>query len=47
LTRAKQIPGYSGHVGGKNLEHMDEIIENFVPFSVLRTVQPKEPEPNL
>lgn len=46
LTRAKQIPGYSGHVGGKNLEQMDEIIENFVPFSVLRTVQPKEPEPN-
>lgn len=46
LTRAKQIPGYSGCIGGKNVDSMDDVIEKFEPFTVLRTIQPKEPEPN-
>ena len=45
--RGNQLPGYSGHIGGKNLQHMDDIIEKFEPLTVLRTKQPKEPEPNL
>ncbi|CAF0704702.1 unnamed protein product [Brachionus calyciflorus] len=44
--RGNHLPGYSGHIGGKNLQHMDDVIEKFTPFTVLRTQQPKEPEPN-
>lgn len=46
LKRAKQIPGYSGHISGKNTHYMDDVIETFEPFTVLRTVQPKLTDPN-
>jgi hypothetical protein len=41
------MPGYSGHIGGKNMEYKDDVLVNFQPHTVLRTQQPKEPEPNL
>ena len=44
--RANHLPGYSGHVGGKDLHGMDDVIQKFEPFTVLRTKQPKEPEAN-
>lgn len=44
--RGNQLPGYGGHIGGKNLESMDDVIQKFEPFTVLRTQQPKESEPN-
>lgn len=44
--RGNQLPGYGGHIGGKNLQSMDDVIEKFEPLTVLRTQQPKEPEPN-
>ena len=33
-------------MGGKNLQSMDDVIEKFEPFTVLRTIQPKEPAAN-
>lgn len=44
--RGNHLPGYGGHIGGKNLESMDDVIHKFEPFTVLRTQQPKEPEAN-
>lgn len=46
--RGNHIPGYAGHIGavGYNLHQMDDVIEKFQPLTVLRTQQPKEPEPN-
>jgi len=46
LKRAGQIPGYSGTIGGENIIKMDDVIENFSPFTVLRNNQPKPCEPN-
>lgn len=44
--RGNHLPNYGGHIGGKNIESMDDVIEKFEPFTCLRTQQPKEPEPN-
>lgn len=44
--RGNQLPNYGGHIGGKNLQSMDDVIEKFEPFTCLRTVKPREAEPN-
>jgi hypothetical protein len=45
--KADHLPGYCGSIGGVNIEYMDDVIEKFNPTTVLRTVQPKQPDPNL
>ncbi|XP_029445612.1 spermatogenesis-associated protein 48 isoform X2 [Rhinatrema bivittatum] len=39
--RICQIPLYSGCIGGENLEDMDNSSANFIPFTILRTPQPR------
>ena len=46
-TKGNHLPGYSGHIGGKDMEYKDDVLVKFEPHTVLRTQQPKEPEPNL
>ena len=41
LPRAQQISGYSGSIGGANLQDIDNPSVNFQPYTVLRTEQPK------
>ncbi|CAF1295446.1 unnamed protein product [Rotaria sp. Silwood1] len=41
LPRAQQIPGYSGSIGGYNLQDIDNPEIDFKPYTVLRTEQPK------
>ncbi|CAF1293835.1 unnamed protein product [Rotaria magnacalcarata] len=41
LTRAQQIPGYSGSIGGYNLQDIDNPEIAYEPYTVVRTEQPK------
>ncbi|XP_041366282.1 spermatogenesis-associated protein 48-like [Gigantopelta aegis] len=41
LPRTPHIPGYSGCVGAENLEEMDNIQEEFTPFTVKRATVPR------
>lgn len=45
--RGHQIPGYGGYIGGYNIEGIDDVNEKFEPYTVVRTEQPKLPDPNL
>ncbi|XP_066547267.1 protein SPMIP7 [Amia ocellicauda] len=39
--RTGQIPSYSGTIGAENLDEVDNPDADFLPFTVLRTVQPQ------
>ncbi|CAF3945392.1 unnamed protein product [Adineta steineri] len=41
LPRAHQISGYSGSIGGSNLQDIDNPAVDFKPYTILRTNQPK------
>ncbi|CAF2788538.1 unnamed protein product [Rotaria sp. Silwood2] len=41
LSRAQQIPGYAGSIGGYNLQDIDNPDIDYKPYTVLRTEQPK------
>ena len=43
LPRAQQIPGYSGCIGGANLQDIDNPNIPYQPSTILRTEQPKRP----
>ncbi|KAK0057454.1 spermatogenesis-associated protein 48 [Biomphalaria pfeifferi] len=42
--RYQQIPSYSGSVGAENLEEVDNVKEEFIPFSVKRSIIPTPSE---
>ena len=41
LSRAYQISGYSGSIGGSNILDIDNPTVEFKPYTILRTEQPK------
>ncbi len=41
LPRAKHISGYSGSIGGYNIQDIDNPTVDFQPYTVVRTEQPK------
>ncbi|CAF1053580.1 unnamed protein product [Rotaria sordida] len=41
LSRAQQISGYSGSIGGYNIHDIDNPEVDFQPYTILRTEQPK------
>jgi len=41
LPRAQQISGYSGSIGGYNIQDIDNPTVGFQPYTVLRTEMPK------
>jgi hypothetical protein len=41
LPRAQQISGYSGSIGGYNIQDIDDPTVGFQPYTVLRTEMPK------
>lgn len=45
-VKGNHLPGYSGHIGGKMMEYKDDVLVQFQPHTVLRTVLPKEPDAN-
>ncbi|XP_069768113.1 protein SPMIP7 isoform X3 [Narcine bancroftii] len=46
FPRIHQIPLYSGSIGGNNLEDVDNPYTEFIPFTILRSKEPRQTDAN-